>query len=385
VEFAKIMLYNPSMADYRFFATFAPGFERAVADLLSAALSDASGPEASGLDISSGRVLFSLDRMPPLDALPFLNNIYLILREWRTADCPFAEMVKQSARKSGIADVSIAREAIASDGIAPLSFRVRYSRANQFCSVDRPVMLDAERFISTATGMKSDRVTPDAEFWFIVRSEGWSCFAFQLTKKQTTEKRLEQGELRPEIAHLAVALARSGTGDFLPLQTNIARALDPFAGYGSLPECLCLALPEAKIYASDNSNECVDFLSRRFVDIPSVTVSGCDALSLTPIVSHSVDLIVTDPPWGFWENGTHMGAEPIITLYSGMLVEFDRVLSNSGRACILSGAKSEMETAVRNSSAFSLCADRKGFRTDILVNGKKCAVFLIERNPESGL
>lgn len=346
----------------RYVATFAPGFELVMPTLLSRAIPSATDVAASGGLVSFSGA-FPIDEVA---GVPFFNNAFLVLREWKTSATPFGDLAKSAAGKSALP--SVARELAA---LAGGSFRVRFSRENQFAPVDRAVSAYAEKFIAAATGMGVDRTEGGMEFWFIVRREGASYFAARLTKKQSTEKYLEKGELRPEIAQLVIALADVSGAD--------RAALDPFAGYGSIPEQLLSFAPRAVIHASDADREMAGFLARRFSGNSRVRVREGDALSLDWLADGSIDAIVTDPPWGCWDSARYVGDRSIDALYAHMLAQFDRVLSARGRAVVVTAAKREFEAAASANPAFAHSAGLAGFRTDILINGKKSAAFLISR------
>lgn len=345
---------------YCFLATFAPGFESIIGALLLQVL-----PSAAELRVSSGLARFKwMGPFEKICSIAFFNNIFLIIREWDTNTITFPDMVSQCEKKSVLLSLSPAIQRM-SDG----TFRVRYSRENQFCSVDKKVMEKAELSITSQTGLVPDRLNPGMEFWYIIRREECSFFAACLTKKQSTEKYLRQGELRPEIVQLIVGLARVTAADKV--------LLDPFAGYGSIPEQLARIQSEAKILASDNDEERVADLTARFANNDRFRVCRADAVSLDHIADSAIDLIVTDPPWGFWNNSSNSEKLSIIPLYESMLREFHRILIAVGRAFVLTGAKKEFEEAVSKSSVFASSAEKNGFRTDILVNGRKSAVYAL--------
>ena len=106
----------------------------------------------------------------------------------------------------------------------------------------------------------------------------------------------------------------------------------------------------AIVHASDIDPNLTASLSRRFSRKKNVTVHTGDALRLDWLDDGSVDLVVTDPPWGFWDDDAYKGERSIERLYAGMLKEFDRVLSPNGRAFVLTGAKREFAEAVENSA-----------------------------------
>lgn len=350
---------------HRYFATFAPGFEGIVGNLLSRAI-----PEAVPVTVSSGMALFDYagDPSRTSDAV-FFNNVFFVVQEWRTAGIPFPELVRTAAKNNRLA--GLAGE-LRLPGIK--TFRVRYSKENQFCAVDKKTMDDAERHIARCTGFTADRLNPDMEFWFLTRREGLSFFAARLTDKQSTEKYLKKGELRPEIVQLLVGRARVSPEDRV--------ILDPFAGHGSIPARLAEVCPESLLLVSDIDPALADALSGRFEGREKIRVSCADALALSHVDRASVDLVVTDPPWGFWDADAYSGANSLDSLYAGMLAEFARVLRAGGRAFVLTGAKREFEAAVAARPEFAASADGFDgipFRTDILVNGKKSAVYSLRR------
>lgn len=350
---------------HRYFATFAPGFEGIVGNLLARAL-----PESVPVAVSSGMALFDYPGDPARtsDAV-FFNNVFFVVQEWRTSGIPFPELVRTAAKNNRLA--GLAGE-LRLPGVR--TFRVRYSKENQFCSVDKKTMDDAERYISRCTGLAADRLNPDMEFWFLTRREGLSFFAARLTDKQSTEKYLKQGELRPEIVQLLVGLARASPDD--------AVILDPFAGHGSIPARLADLCPGSRLLVSDIDPALANALAERFAGRENIRVSRADALHLPSVASGSVDLVVTDPPWGFWDADAYAGENSLERLYAGMLAEFARVLRVGGRAFVLTGAKREFEAAVAACPEFApSCggSDDIPFRTDILVNGKKSAVYALRR------
>lgn len=345
-----------------FLGTFAPGFESIIDSLLQQTL-----PSASIVRVCDGLVLFSYPgKISEVCAVAFFNNAFLVLQEWHTDGCSFSDMVRSSVTKSRLPVLSgVVRD------LGAASFRVRFSRENVFASVDKKVMETAEKVVISGTGMRADRFSPEIEFWYIIRREKYACFAVRLTKKQSTEKYLNPGELRPEIVQLVIALAQIVQKDGI--------LADPFAGYGSIPGQLARLYPRSRIYASDIGEAMVVGFRKRFAEIGTVEVRQCDALHLSYIDDSSVDAVVTDPPWGFWDGDAYSGVNDIGSLYRGMLAEFDRILKSGGKACVLTGAKREFEEAVGTSPIFAHCIAQEGFRTDILVNGKKCAVFRLSR------
>ena len=93
-----------------------------------------------------------------------------------------------------------------------------------------------------------------------------------------------------------------------------------------------------------------------------------DAFSLNHIEDKSISLVITDPPWGYYEE-----IGDIKEFYQKMFLSFNRILSDSGRMVILSARKDELEAAVSESD-FKI---KNSLHT--LVNGKKAGLYFIER------
>ncbi len=345
------------MTYYAYLATCPAGFEGEVARLVPREWKGAEVTRHSG-----GAVWFSLPFPLDPDSIPdYVSNVFFVLREWNTSANPFSELVKQSARKSALSELP--------RRYAPRSFRVRFSRENRFESVDRKVADSAERFIAAATGAAPDRLGSGGEYWFIVRSETWSAFAVRLERKPGEGKAVARGELTAAIASLVVLRAAKGLAPRV--------VLDPCAGHGAIPERVAAFFPEARVLAQDIDPDSVASLRRRFSGNPRVIVTPGDLRGLPGVADSSVDLIVSDPPWGMWEEGGYRDTGEILTLYSDFLKAAARVLAPGGRLCALTGAKRDFEGAVGADPSFSRAAGEPGFRTDILVNGKKAALYVL--------
>jgi len=359
-------------------AVFAPGFEKVIPSVLKHFL-----PDAKDIKVTSGFVRFSLDKEPFRAVnLDFFNNVFLIINEWG-GQLSFEAMCKKMLNGNfpGNIEKEIRRQHFK-------SFRIRYSKANQFMPVNKNMCGSMEKAISQFFGMKTDRLGGDTEFWFFTRTENFSAFALRMTKKQSTEKYLNQGELRPEFVTLLAAFA-----GLFPDKNRSITLLDPFAGYGGIVKQLHKMLPKSKVYASEIEKNLVEDLKRHFggqkngnQEGQSVSVNCCSATELSYIQDQSVDVVITDPPWGFWKAQVR-DDKALEELYDGMLKEFARVLKPNGKICLLTAAKETFEKCFQRSvfassagstvPSFLLNEKDADFRTDVLVNGKKAAVYLI--------
>lgn len=334
-------------------AVFSPGFEKVIPQVLTDVL-----PDAYNLHVTSGFVRFCTDKNPfrAVNA-DFLNNSFLILKEW-------------NAQKPGLkapAFEVMANKIRIPDQLIPEikkqhynTFRLRFSNANVFTSVNKNIMSAVEKQISQSTGLRPDRLGGDTEFWFLTRTDGYACFALRMTKKQSTEKYLEKGELRPEFVTLLAAFAN------VPKDSETLSILDPFAGHGGIVKQLKQLYPKANVLASEIDPD----LSKKLKGCVC-----CDATKLNFISDNSVDCVITDPPWGFWQ-GDLRDDKKLKSLYDGMLKELFRVTKPGASVCILTAAKEIFETAF-DDSLFASDKTKHGsdIRNDVLVNGKKAAVY----------
>jgi len=278
---------------------------------------------------------------------PFFNNSWHVLRFFEGKNLAFHRMVSGEKMRYPI-----------SDG----TFRVRFSKSNQFAKVDKQVILQAERAVMQSSRLKLDRLDPTTELWYVIRDEGFGFYGQLRQKRAATEKNLHPGELRPEFAYLMCLCGN-------PARDSVV--LDPFAGYGAIPMQIMRHFQCEKLYASDNDPEKVRLLKKTL----SAEVHCADALNLSHITDGSIDVIITDPPWGYYE-----GIENITVFYEDMLREFGRILRTGGRAVILSARKEEFTRAIERYCAFAI---ENTIHT--LVNGKKAGVYVFVKTREGGI
>ena len=327
-----------------YISTFPTGF----AGLIPAALQKLL-PGAQVVQVYDGLVHYRYGGKPgDLGKVFLFHNTFLVLREFQGPASQMDSMVRSAA---GIKSLPPSRG----------SFRVRYSVKNQFVAVPKERTRQLEGKIAALTHAKVDRVSPDTEYWFLQRSEGVGFFCRLLGRRQATERDLHPGELRPELAYLMASLAKLGRDSVV---------LDPFAGYGAIPKQVLGYFPYAMVLVSDLDRDRAANLRASLGGKRGVSVAQRDALTLEGIPSATVDAIITDPPWGYYEE-----IEDIQAFYRGMFASFRRVLKPRGQVVLLSARKREAEAA----------AQEMGFplrqRYDTLVNGKKAAVYLLEVGP----
>ncbi len=243
------------------------------------------------------------------------------------------------------------------------SFRLVTSRQNRLTAVDKSLRVRLESKIARVSGLRVDRSRPDTEFWLLSRSEGTCYFLKRLSRHTAYDKVLEPGRLHPELAYLMCWLSR-------PKHTDTV--LDPFCGYGSIPLERCRRFPFSRLYAFDNDPRP---LARTRENLgkkrDSVVVERQDALALSRVLPpNSVDAVITDPPWGLYRE-TELS---LPEFYRQMLEQVDFVLKPGGKLVLLTAAGEELLQAVQ---AVPRLALQQEYR--ILVSGKKCGLFVLER------
>ncbi len=352
--------------ELQYFATFPAGFECLVEGVLPALIPGARCEKRFG-----GAVLFTLDRkIGDADTVSCFTNVFRILGSWNSNTRDFSGLAKEVTRMRMAAQ---AKECV---NPLPATFRLRFSRENLFVPVDKEVSKKLENQIQADTGMALDRLNPESEFWLFTRSEGVTFFALRIPLANSGSAKPRRGELKPELATLLVFLASPDLS---------ARVFyDPCAGYGSIPAAVCRVYgargtgDSVTVIAGDIDQDVISFLAERFAREPSVRVINEDATIPGSVPDDSVDAIVTDPPWGEWEEGSLRGEPALSLFYSAFLQRAEAVLVPGGRLVVLSAAK-EIFSRCAAASAFAGSVALSGFQTDVLVNGKKSAVFMLPK------
>ena len=125
----------------------------------------------------------------------------------------------------------------------------------------------------------------------------------------------------------------------------------------------------AKLYVSDISKEQVELIrAKKQMADERVDLRVADAFNLTHISDAEVDCVITDPPWGFYED-----IGDIKLFYNRMFDSLLRILKPDGKMVILSARKEELEASVAEKGLVI----EKSLHT--LINGKKASLYMIKR------
>ena len=330
-----------------FVSSFITGFQNVVESDLTARF-----PKIKIINLFDGLVHYRYDGdSHDLEKIIYFNNTFFVLKTMKGKGLNFPSLVNSVCTSKNYFLVNKG------------SFRIRFQNENQFAKVDKNLARRAEDYVLANSKLKLDRLSPTNEVWFSIRREGFAFCGELISKREFTEKNLNKGELRPEIAYFICCFADIKSDDTI---------LEPFCGYGSIPTQLAKKFLYKKLYISDIESERVELTkSRKQISQAPEGLIECqvaDALSLNNIEDKSISLVITDPPWGYYED-----IGDINDFYSRMFKSFDRLLAPDGRMVILSARKEELEkTAVEN--GFKI---KNSLHT--LVNGKKAGLYLIER------
>ena len=326
-----------------FVSTFTTGFKKVVEKNLPEIVSG-----CKILNIYDGIVHYKFNgNSHDLEKVVYFNNTFFVIKSWCNFSGNFSTMVNDFCSEN--------KYLLISKG----SFRTRFVRENQFEKIDKKLVIKVEENVLKRSKLKIDRVSPSTEIWFDIRREGFAFCGQLISKREFTEKNLNKGELRPELAYLMCCFAELKENDVIA---------EPFCGYGSIPIQLAKKFRFLHLYVSDIDEEKITALKEKkyFKQNDFVSVEVQDAFSLKQIKDNSVDVIISDPPWGYIED-----VGDIALFYDKMFSSFKRILKNDGKMIILSARKDELEYAAEKNN-YKIIE-----RVDTLVNGKKACVYMI--------
>jgi 16S rRNA G966 N2-methylase RsmD len=346
----------------RYFAAFIPGLQNAIAGLLGERL-----PDAVIQKLLDGAVLFQTGCS--YDKLNFFcfNNIFAVVDIMEhdplgTLETHITEIVRKRL-------LPAAEKLIAHNNQKIRTFRIVISQENKPVAIDEKLRFAAEQYIAKISGLKADRSGPDTEFWFLYRSEGFSLFMKRLTLRPSWEKSLHPGELPPPLAWMLCHLGQLRYSDAV---------LDPFCGYGSIPQAAIKHFHITQCIICDSNEKAAAYTATRLKKHPdNFILHKADFRSLTEVLpGKSIDVIITDPPWGCYRenqadqvtNAQDLPSE----LYAEMFSVFNLLLRENGRMVILGGRTDDLINAAKG--CFTLQK-----QIPILLSGKKATIFCFSK------
>lgn len=322
----------------RYFATFTSG----VQEIIGNRLQKFPRGELAVDDVQDGIALFTSSLSHgQLTELRFFNNVFVLLAD--LGDQPNIDAAADAAVTADMSELP-----------AKAGFKIHTRTGSQTIGLHNLPAL--QQAVSDANGGMPDSFKPDAELLLWLRTDGRALFGWQLPRPGFKTRKLEPGELRPELAHamgLLAGIDRKHT------------VLDPFAGYGAIVrECL-QGFHCQEVVGVEYNEHLVPHLK----SIPHLIAKHGDAARLPHIETRSIDRVITDPPWGKFEHATPRQLEH---LYYEAMVQMHRVLRAKG--CIV------MLTSV---DFVGKIASEIGFTTEkqynVLVNGQKATLYKLRK------
>lgn len=299
------------------------------------------------LNVYDGLVHYKYDgNSRDLEKVIYFNNTFFVLKVLKGQNLNFKQLVNATLCGKNYFLINKG------------TFRVRFIQENQFAKVDKNIVRRVEEFVAGNSRLTVDRLSPQTEIWFNIRREGFAFSGQLISKREFTEKNLNKGELRPEVAYLMCAFAE------LQNYENPVVA-DPFAGYGSIPVQIAKNFKSTELFVSDIEPAQIEIIKQKKpLNKENVKIFTADAFELAHIADKSVDIIITDPPWGYYED-----IGDITKFYLRMFESFRRILKLDGKMIILSARKENLEEAVQKTDVRTLDS------LHTLVNGKKASLY----------
>ncbi len=211
--------------------------------------------------------------------------------------------------------------------------------------------------IKQSTKSKFNPVGADTEFWFMARSENIGFFALRITKNK---KKLSPGELRPEIAYILCRLSKPNENDVF---------CDPFCGSGAIPLERSRIAGYRGIFALDINPDLISTLKSKTKKIKNAKFNKSFFIKCQDFLQNSfddnfLDVIVTDPPWGYFQNISN-------DFYDLIMAQFARIIKPNGRLVLLTAQKDKMKNIP---VTFKLAT-----QYDILLSGQKAGIFVFTK------
>ncbi|MCQ2589637.1 MAG: methyltransferase domain-containing protein [Treponema sp.] len=280
-----------------------------------------------------------------LEKIIYFNNTFFVLKTMKGKGLNFPSLVGAVASEK--------KYYLINKG----TFRVRFQNENQFAKVDKNISKKAEETVLRNSKLQLDRLSPTTEIWYSIRREGFAFCGQLVSKREFTEKNLNKGELRPEIAYFICCYSDIKPEDVIA---------EPFCGYGSIPVQLMKKFHFSKLIASDLDSEKIelDLQKKQLRENPQLDLSVNNAFELPQIKDNSIDVVITDPPWGYYED-----IGDVVEFYKKMFTSFKRILKTDGRMIILSARKEEIQKAASEMNVQILSS------LNTLVNGKKASLY----------
>jgi predicted RNA methylase len=328
-------------------------FPAGTADLVAAGLQSLL-PGAEVLESDDSALSFAMHvQLESRDAVPIAKNLFRVRarvarRDLSGTATDLARRVRELPRPRGCG-----------------GFRVMFHVDGRLLASSPQARLALEDAIGAATGLRPEPRGNCQEYWVIGRRDWPALYLAERLPGSKARLPAQQGSLSAELSALLVSLSRPDPQDVF---------LDPFAGSGSIVSAR-LATSARKVIFNDRDKSLGRSAAARLGNHRELVFSHDDGTSMTSVKSADVSAIVTDPPWGEYDDSIGDYA----TFTRSIAAEFSRVLNPRGGRLVLLVSRRHAEQLQESlAEAGFACEPPIG----ILVNGHPASV--VRGNPHSG-
>ncbi|MCL2604587.1 MAG: methyltransferase [Defluviitaleaceae bacterium] len=273
-----------------------------------------------------------------------VNNLFLIMTNY------FCEDITAAAKQ-------LFRKRFNFPKLNGRSFRVVVMDCGKLCAIPAKIMDELEKIISYKVNLSPNRANPDIELWLNRRNDSAVFFMLRMKKHASFDKTLKKGELRPDIVNVMLHEATLNKDSVV---------VDLFGGWGAIAAAVAESGNYKKIYSGDNNDACIAHQKNKLKKNKNCFINHWDGRK-TPLGDKSADAIITDPPWGEFENIN------INIFYNEFINETARILKPDGKLVFLTSALDEAQQAL----------DANGFTHSYIptkINGKNTYLFTAKNN-----
>jgi predicted RNA methylase len=232
------------------------------------------------------------------------------------------------------------------------TFRLRLHDDGQFATTGSAEGTELERAIGMWSGFTLAPQGAQVEFWVIRRREQEETLL--ATKLTDGSPEVERGVLRPEVCAALARVAKVKRADLV---------LDPFAGRGAIGAA-CVDAGARRVWLNDVSEDVLrpDAIEREHLERMRLTHMDFRDLE---VIDGSVSAIVTDPPWGHFEQDDNLDA-----LYIHLGAAARSWLDRDGTFVLLTAAEQSTVEGLVAAGRFEVQR-----QLPVLVNGHKARVI----------
>lgn len=232
-------------------------------------------------------------------------------------------------------------------------FRLMKIKNGEPSQIDELTRTKLTTKISGNFGLEPNSHLSRNDFYIIERASGSKLFTLCLPRAKFKREKTANGELRPELAHILCMVA-----NLKPKHTM----LDMFCGYSSIPIEAVRGFGCKNVIASD-----ISYYKPSQVLSP-IKWHTVDSRKLDFIENSSIDRIITDPPWGIFDQKLN----DLATLYTETMKEMVRILKPDGIAVVLCGGTES--TTFETDKNLNLIG-----KWNVLISGKKAVIYKLQK------